>query len=333
MPLDELTPPIIKPCLFNGTRPLWSVMIPVYNCSSFLPETLQCVLLQDPGADQMQIEVIDDASIDADVKKMVDEIGKGRVTYYRQSINVGSLRNFETCINRANGQLIHLLHGDDKVRDGYYKKIGALFQSFPKIGAAFCRYAYIDEKGEPIINNDLIHQEDGVLKNWLLLIAERQRTQYCTMTVKRETYEKVGGFYGVNYGEDWEMWARIAFHYPVAYTPDVLAEYRLHAKSISSRSFSDGKYIRDLQWVIQTIQKFIPEGQRRYIKNKSKRYYAHYAISVGNKLWQVTHNKAYALVQIKEALKLHNDPLLWWKAAKLSFKMIINYSGSKFRKP
>jgi len=30
------------------------------------------------------------------------------------------------------------------------------------------------------------------------------------MVVKREVYEKLGGFYGVEYGEDWEMWVRIA---------------------------------------------------------------------------------------------------------------------------
>jgi cellulose synthase/poly-beta-1,6-N-acetylglucosamine synthase-like glycosyltransferase len=29
-------------------RPLWSVMIPVYNCANYLRETLASVLIQDP---------------------------------------------------------------------------------------------------------------------------------------------------------------------------------------------------------------------------------------------------------------------------------------------
>ena len=45
-------------------RPVWSVMIPTYNCARYLRETLASVLAQDPGPDQMQIEVIDDCSTD-----------------------------------------------------------------------------------------------------------------------------------------------------------------------------------------------------------------------------------------------------------------------------
>ena len=47
-----------------GPRPLWSVMIPTYDCAKYLPQTLHSVLEQDPGSGQMQIEVVDDASTD-----------------------------------------------------------------------------------------------------------------------------------------------------------------------------------------------------------------------------------------------------------------------------
>ena len=47
----------------EGTpRPVWSVMIPTYNCAKYLRETLVSVLAQDPGPEQMQIEVVDDYS-------------------------------------------------------------------------------------------------------------------------------------------------------------------------------------------------------------------------------------------------------------------------------
>ena len=116
-------PPEIKPVADHIKRPLWSVMIPTYNCSQYLIENILSVLEQDPGEEFMQIEVVDDDSTDADVESLVRKHGKGRVGYFRQTRNVGSLRNFETCLNRATGQFIHLLHGDDKVLPGFYKEI------------------------------------------------------------------------------------------------------------------------------------------------------------------------------------------------------------------
>lgn len=87
-------PPQIAPLPSDRYRPLWSVMIPAYNCSAFLPEAIQSVLMQDMGADMMQIEVVDDYSTDANIAQLVKEISGGRVSYYRQSKNVGSLRKF-----------------------------------------------------------------------------------------------------------------------------------------------------------------------------------------------------------------------------------------------
>ncbi|RYZ20011.1 MAG: glycosyltransferase, partial [Chitinophagaceae bacterium] len=93
-----LTPPTIAPLPPTENRPQFSVMIPAYNCAAYLIETLNSVLEQDFGEELMQIEVVDDCSTDTDVKALVHKIGGDRVTYFRQPQNVGSIRNFETCI-------------------------------------------------------------------------------------------------------------------------------------------------------------------------------------------------------------------------------------------
>src|SRR5690554_6924401 len=138
MALDRIPekPPVIPARDGALGHPTWSVMIPVYNCSLYLPQVLRSVLKQDLGEAMMQIEVVDDASTDSDVQRIVEELGKGRISYFRQAENVGSLRNFETCINRSKGKYIHLLHGDDLVKDGFYKKITQLFARYPEAGAA-----------------------------------------------------------------------------------------------------------------------------------------------------------------------------------------------------
>ena len=133
------SPPQIHKLPDHVIRPRWSVMIPTYNCSRYLIDNLHSVLQQDPGPDHMQIEVVDDFSTDSDVEALVREVGKGRVGFYRQPMNVGSLRNFETCLNRAKGHYIHLLHGDDQVRPGFYSEIEKLFTMFPAGRRGFYR--------------------------------------------------------------------------------------------------------------------------------------------------------------------------------------------------
>src|SRR6185312_12564342 len=102
------------------------------------------VLDQDPGVDQMQVEVVDDAS--SDDPESVGGRYVDRVTFHRQPENAGHAANLNTCLARARGQLVHVLHGDDAVRPGFYETLGSAFDD-PTIGAAFCRFIAIDDAG------------------------------------------------------------------------------------------------------------------------------------------------------------------------------------------
>jgi glycosyltransferase involved in cell wall biosynthesis len=319
------SPPPIKPLALSGKRPMWSVMIPVYNCAEFLVHTLESVLAQNIPEEDMQIEVVDDASDDADVEQIVKTIGKGRIGYYRQPKNVGSLRNFETCINRAQGHLVHLLHGDDRVKVGYYKVIENLFENHPEAGAAFSRCHNIDVDNN-ILNPDLkpVAHHYGLLDNWLLRISERQHIQYACITVKREVYEKLGSFYGITYGEDWEMWVRIAKHYPVAHTSQILAEYRKHSNSISGVKFLTGEYLIDTAYLFQLIQQHLPPEHRQQVLKRAQKNFARYGIGVTHALWKQHRNKTYVMANLREVFKMHVDTEICIKAARIVAKMVLN---------
>ncbi|WP_345163313.1 glycosyltransferase family 2 protein [Pontibacter saemangeumensis] len=298
-------------------------MIPVYNCAQYLPECLDSILAQAMPEQEMQVEVVDDASTDTDVAALVQRIGKGRVKYFRQPENVGSLRNFETCLNRAQGKLVHLLHGDDKVRKGYYATMSRLFQAYPEAGAAFCRYGCIDENGQMLYKQRPEMPQAGILQDWLLKIAERQRIQYASITVRREVFEKLGGFYALTYGEDWEMWTRIARHYPVAYTPEILADYRKHPGSISGLKYLNGQHIKDLAQAMKLIQNHLPPTQRETTLKRSKKYYAYYGVKVAEQLWLRLRSRQVVQAQVKQALLLHQAPRLYLKIAQVYFKIFL----------
>lgn len=314
-------PPRIAPLPPGTPRVLWSVMIPAYNCTAQLKKTIISVLEQDMGAELMQIEVVDDHSTDADVAAMVQKVGKGRVAYYRQPANVGSLRNFETCLNRARGHYIHLLHGDDKVKAGYYEKMTELFIRFPGAGAAYSAWDYIDDNDILLRHSRIEAANPCILDNWLLKLAEHQRLQYACISVKREVYEKLGGFYGVTYGEDWEMWARIAKYFPTAYIPEHLVEYREHQYTISMQSFLSGKNITDIHKVIKTIHSYLSPDEQKLIRNKAYMHYLHWAYSFTKDLWYQTKNNQIVYRQFWESAKIYNDPKLAAKMTRLLLRV------------
>ena len=302
--IPDLPPHIETYC--GADTPNWSVMIPVYNCITYLQETLKSILMQDIGIELMQIEVVDDCSNDGDVEKLVNEIGKGRISYFRQKENTGSLRNFETCINRSKGKYIHILHGDDRVEFGFYDEIEKLFEENPESGAAFTNFNYIDRKSFKLQKNKNIQEQSGVIPNFINKIASKQLIQPPAIVVKRTTYEALGSFFAVHFGEDWEMWTRIASKYPVAYSTKYLASYRVdHGIGISHNFFINGQNIRDIKTVIDIIQNYIPENDKLKIKKASLKYYSKYCIKVANSL--LFYNKTAAFKQIQGAWSMHKD--------------------------
>lgn len=318
-------PPIIPPVLEGAIRPKWSVMIPAYNCIQYLEGAMQAVLEQFPGKEAMEIVVVDDASTDGDVEALVNQVGKGIIGYFRQDQNVGSLRNFETCIKLSKGYYIHLLHGDGQIKPGFYKEIESLFDQYPHIGAAFTSYEYINEKGKIIWDNPYVSDEKGVLKNWLTNIAQKQIIQPPAKVVKRSIYERLGSFYGVEYGEDWEMWVRIAMHYKVAYSPEVLARYRVHEKNISGRSMRTGQNIRDIDTVIKTIRLYLPDDVRNKITAISRRNFAEYYVRLSHKFYHEYNDTITAIRQAIGSMKLYPNLLTLRLGILLLLKVIFGY--------
>jgi glycosyltransferase involved in cell wall biosynthesis len=305
---------VITPVSPAEKRPLWSVLIPTYNCIDWLRQTLESVLVQDPGPEKMQIEVVDDYSTDGDVGALVQEIGKGRIGFFRQEKNRGSLRNFETCLNRSKGYLVHLLHGDDLVLEGFYKEVEKLFIQFPQAGAAFTRYAYIDEKNDITPPGKELLNEPGIIGDFLLQIAQKQLLQAAAMVVRRSVYEHLGSFFAVHYGEDWEMWTRIAAHYPVAYSPTCLALYRGgqgHIASITSNSLKTGQNIRDITTVIEIVQNYLPKEKRKSLKRIAVKNFSRAYAKASNRIY--LHNPKAAFVQANGALRMNQDAkTIYW---------------------
>jgi glycosyltransferase involved in cell wall biosynthesis len=246
-------------------------MIPVYNRITYLESTLRSVLSQDPGAEEMQIEVIDDASLEADPEPLVRRLGGDRVSFVRQPRNFGAFANCNKCIERARGEWVHILHSDDVVFSGFYARLKAALERNDDVGAAFCRHAFIDENERWIRTSELERTTPGILQDFIEKVGVSPRIQCPAIAVRRTVYEKLGGFReDLPYSGDWEMWKRIAVSYPFWYEPMTLAAYRVHSRSQTHVLMGSGETTADSRRCIAISHLLLPPDRAQDISRRAR---------------------------------------------------------------
>lgn len=299
------------------SRPFWSVVIPCYNASEWLPQSLGSVLQQDPGPEQMQIIVVDDCSTVGKPDRITHEQGGGRVKFLRQEKNVGKSRNFSTGIAAASGHWIHILHADDRVDCGFYAEMQKVISAFPTSAAVFCEARYIDESGRSIGRTGQEVAHCGVVPDFASRLYVAQRIQTPSMVVRRTAYEHLGTFRDdLLLTEDWEMWLRIAVNYDIAFCTSTWADYRVFDTNSSALAILDGRWFTDLKRVAAVADELVQPEVRRRFRPQRNREIAIFIASFLPRLLKEKNNIA-AISCIIRAVKWSSHPTVLRKIAGL----------------
>lgn len=246
----------------TGTsRPRWSVVIPVHDCADYLAQTLPEVMAQLAQRDDAEIIVVDDASRD-NPAGVVERIGAGRVQYRPNPAHLGAVGTFNRCLDLARGELVHLLHGDDMVRPGFYSAMEQALGD-PTTVAAVCRVQDVDADNAPLYVTRSYRERTGLWRDALDAFAVSNRVRAPGIVVRRAAYERVGGFrVDLPHAADWEMWTRLAAHGPVMFVDHVLACYRRHAASDTTARSRTGATIRERVTAIGMILSHVAPDRR-----------------------------------------------------------------------
>lgn len=102
-----------------------SICIPTYNRAQFLTTALESVISQ--ANDEVEIVISDNASTDS-TKSLIDKFRKrfSRITYFRQSENIGFDRNILKAVELAKGHYCWLLGSDDAICPDAIQKMFSL---------------------------------------------------------------------------------------------------------------------------------------------------------------------------------------------------------------
>jgi len=254
--LGAIVIPAIAPVPPGVTRTRWSVMIPTYNCAAFLRQTLESVLAQDPGPTLMQIEVVDDHSTKDDPEAVVAEVGRGRVGFFRHESNVGVQRNFNACIARARGELVHILHGDDFVEPRFYELVGDAADRHPDVALIATRTFTVDESGKRLwLDHEIPTLRSGSRDASPFYGCNPFRTP--GMVVRRSFYEQFGGFaLTLRHVTDWEMWVRAIANGGGVWLDTPLASYRSFAANDTSALSRTAENLRDFVRMVPYFERY-----------------------------------------------------------------------------
>jgi hypothetical protein len=231
------------------------------------------------------------------------------VHFYRQPQNRGPIGNFNTCAERSLGHWVHILHGDDTVRPGFYDRADSAIRSRPDVGAVFFRYIYMFEDGHWQHLSELESRRPTVLGDeFLRRMLLTNEIMFPAMIVRRDVYETLGGFRPqLVHSADWDMWLRATMHYPVFYDPEPLACYRVHAGADTARLVKSGENVRDERRFVDLITSYVPPEQARSVYRRGRRAAAVRAIRRAQDLWRKGYRDT-ALVQLREAVRTSLDP-------------------------
>ena len=184
--------PVIEEVPAGAHRPFWSVMIPTYNRPQYLREALESVLCQDPGPERMQIEVLDNCSTIGDIERLVQDVGRGRVQYFRQPKPCSD--NANACLGHSRGYWVHVLHDDDMLMPGFYEAYERIVASHPGLVMIAGKVVHSDSRGNWRGILGLDPDESGLAPAFIPSMLYDNQAQFAGLVVRRDAYEQVGGF-------------------------------------------------------------------------------------------------------------------------------------------
>jgi glycosyltransferase involved in cell wall biosynthesis len=210
--------------------PKVSVVIPTYNRARFLPVAVRSVLKQ--TFTDFEIVIVDDASAD-DTEAVVASLGDARIKYIRHDRNMRIAHARNTGVANSTGEYIAFLDDDDEwVYDKLAKQVQVLDTHSPIVGAVYTAFAQVDLATESILGVVAPRKRGHILhelcmRNWIGTAS--------TVCVRRECFAEVGLFdEGIEFGEEYDMWIRIAHAFDFEYIDEVLVAYGVHARRLTT---------------------------------------------------------------------------------------------------
>lgn len=235
-----------------------SVVIPAYNSAEFIADAVHSILKQTRPI--TEITIVDDGSTD-NTQQIVEAL-PGPITYIKQP-NQGPSAARNTGIKAANSEWIAFLDADDQWTPDKIDKQLKLLRKIPELVLIAGDMAEIDKSGQLITESVLDKHhllnkfqaiQDRAIPNALAELVTKNFIPTGTVLVNKSALIEAGLFnQTIRFGEDLELWAKIAAKHPISCIPEILMLRRQHGNNATQLT---APLLSDLAKVMTSIRNY-----------------------------------------------------------------------------
>lgn len=203
---------------------LISVVLPTFNGSRYLAESLDSILAQ--TYPHWELIVVDDASTDETSDIIARYSGcDGRIRYVRHEQNRRLPAALNTGFAVSRGAYLSWTSDDNRYHPQALATMAGVLDARPEVDFVYAGFDIMDDSGQ-IISHHRAQPPDAFL---------RGETSNACFLYRRDVYERLGGYAeDVFLAEDYDYWLRVLLSgYQMLALAETLYEYRRHERSLT----------------------------------------------------------------------------------------------------
>lgn len=215
--------------------PLVSVVIPVYNASPFIHESVRSILQQTYR--HLEVIIVDDGSTDDSAEK-IRQLDDHRIRFIENGQNLGLIATLNKAIGLCTGEFIARLDADDIALPDRITIQVRQMQENPSLMLLGSGYMTLGgDKNRTVI---LARTKGSIQANMLF----NSCFAHPSVMLRKEVFRRreVPFHPDFPHAEDYELWAWIISGYDAENLAEPLIFYRLHDGQVSRRKSSEQRF-------------------------------------------------------------------------------------------
>jgi glycosyltransferase involved in cell wall biosynthesis len=241
-----------------------SIIMSVLNGERYIDEAIRSILAQ--TYKNYELIVINDGSTDSTCQRLDSYRDKLDMKVIHHPTRRGITISTNDGIRSSTGDSISFLDHDDVWLPQMLETQVSHLQKFPDVGMVHSDFQTIDPEGK------IVEESVARCRNRRRPSGHVFRELFMdsfivaiSVLVRKECFDRLGGWDESLRWGDYHMWLRIARHYKIDYVPEVLVKYRQHP-SQNTRPAENGRMEEDpvAISVLNNILEHYPEARQEF---------------------------------------------------------------------